>query len=125
MDTQKKAQRELRAWRREKKLIPVMIAKYCRGVHGTKGEMCEDCRALTEYALFRLDKCPFKVNKQFCSFCRIHCYRPEMRQKIKDVMRYSGPRMLFSHPIFALSHVVQMMRSRRAQKKAAQNTPQN
>ena len=125
MDTQKKAQRELRAWRREKKLIPVMIAKYCRGVHGTKGEMCEDCRALTEYALFRLDKCPFKVNKQFCSFCRIHCYRPEMRQKIKDVMRYSGPRMLFSHPIFALSHVVQMMRCRRAQKKAAQNTLQN
>ena len=83
---------ELKAWEREKKLIPVMIRSYCRGKHGTKGEeVCEECKALTQYALFRLEKCPFKVNKQFCSFCKIHCYKPEMREKIKDVMKWAGP----------------------------------
>lgn len=58
--------KELKAWEKEKKLIPVMIKKYCHGKHGTKGEeLCEECKALTEYALFRLEKCPFKVNKKF------------------------------------------------------------
>ena len=62
----KKIPKELKAWEKEKKLIPVMIKKYCHGKHGTKGEeLCEECRALTEYALFRLEKCPFKVNKKF------------------------------------------------------------
>jgi hypothetical protein len=95
-----------------------MIKKYCKGRHKStrreckiKGdELCESCKVLKEYALFRLEKCPFKVNKQFCSFCKIHCYKPEYRQEIKKVMKYAGPRMLFSHPIFALSHVVQMIK---------------
>ena len=29
---------ELKAWEREKKLIPVMIRSYCHGEHGTDGE---------------------------------------------------------------------------------------
>ena len=109
---------ELKAWKKEKKLIPVMIKKYCHGMHKTKGkEICADCHELTEYALFRLEKCPFKVDKKFCSFCKIHCYKPEMREKIKAVMKYSGPRMLLSHPIFAISHVVQMIKYKKQLKK--------
>lgn len=115
---------ELKAWEKEKKLIPVMIKKYCNGKHKEKrkaqgikhGEVCHECKELTEYALFRLDKCPFKVNKKFCSFCKIHCYKPEMREKIKAVMKYSGPRMLPSHPIFAISHVVQMIKYKKERK---------
>ena len=39
-----KTPKELKAWEREKKLIPVMIKKYCHGKHGTKGEeLCEEC----------------------------------------------------------------------------------
>lgn len=106
---------QLKKWEKEKKLIPVMIKKYCKGVH-KKGKLCEECKALTDYALFRLEKCPFKVNKQFCSFCKVHCYKPEYRQGIKNVMRYSGPRMIFTHPIFALSHVVQMIKFKRSTK---------
>ena len=113
-------ERELKAWKKEKKLIPVMIRKYCHGKHGTKGEeLCADCKALTEYALFRLEKCPFKKNKKFCSFCKIHCYKPEMREKIRAVMKYAGQRMLPSHPIFSMSHVVQMIKFKRQLKKEA------
>lgn len=106
----------LKAWEKEKKLIPVMIKKYCRAKHAADG-LCEDCRQLTEYALFRLEKCPFKVNKKFCSFCKVHCYKPDMREKIKAVMRWSGPRMIFTHPIFAFSHVFQMIAYKRRLKK--------
>ena len=50
-----KTPKELKAWEKEKKLIPVMIKKYCHGKHKAKGEaLCEECRALSEYALFRL-----------------------------------------------------------------------
>lgn len=125
--------RRYRAWNKEKKLIPVMIGRYCRGKH--KGErkeqafgrrMCAKCRQLTEYALFRLEKCPFKENKKFCSFCKIHCYQPVFRAKIKDVMKYSGPRMLFSHPVFAVSHVVQMLGYKKSlAKKNAERAKEN
>lgn len=118
-----KEEKQFKAWKKEKKLIPVMIGKYCRGKHGSR-ELCEDCKKLTEYALFRLDKCPFKANKKFCSFCKIHCYQPDMREKIKAVMRYSGPRMLFSHPIFSISHVVQMIGYKKKLKKQS-NTKQS
>ena len=76
-------------------------------------------RALTEYALFRLEKCPFKVNKKFCSFCKIHCYKPDMRERIKDVMKWAGPRMIFTHPIFAFKHVFQMISYKRKLRKEA------
>jgi hypothetical protein len=117
--------KQLKKWEKEKQLIPVMIKKYCRGMHKLKrreqkikrGELCEECKALTEYALFRLEKCPFKVNKGFCSFCKVHCYKPEYREEIKKVMKYSGPRMIFSHPIFALSHVVQMIKFKKQQRR--------
>ncbi len=113
-----KTPKELKAWEKERKLIPVMIKKYCHGKHKVKGEaLCEECRALTEYALFRLEKCPFKVNKRFCSFCKIHCYKPDMREKIKDVMKWAGPRMIFTHPIFAFKHVFQMIGYKRKRKK--------
>lgn len=36
IETKSKSQKELRAWEKEKKLIPVMIRKYCHGKHGTK-----------------------------------------------------------------------------------------
>lgn len=121
--------KEFKAWEKEKKLIPVMIKKYCKGRHrkarkeqGVKrDEVCSECGELTEYALFRLDKCPFKANKKFCSFCKIHCYKPEMREKIKAVMKYSGPRMLFTHPVFAISHAVQMIKYKKQLKKEAKN----
>jgi len=92
----------------EKLLVSEMIALYCRKQHGTaKGTLCPECRQLHDYALARIEKCPFMETKTFCSNCRVHCYKPEMREKIREVMRFSGPRMLFYHPIPALRHVIE------------------
>ena len=81
-----------------------MIAVYCRGKHGKKKSLCPECRELTEYAIDRTEKCPFMETKTFCSKCKTHCYKPEMRERIKKVMRYSGPRMIFYSPVMAVKH---------------------
>lgn len=99
---------------REKKMVADMIALYCRKNHDTaKGKLCADCRALLEYAHARSDKCPFMETKTFCSNCRVHCYKPDMREHIRAVMRYAGPRMLFHHPIAAVRHVIATKREKR------------
>ncbi len=91
--------------KREKKTIEAMVHIYCKAHHGTKGELCPECIEFIEYARMRLDKCPFQEKKSTCGKCLIHCYRPDMKEKVKKIMRYSGPRMLLHHPSLALHHV--------------------
>ena len=98
---------------REKALVSKMIALYCKKRHGTKGGLCPECAALAAYARERSEKCPFMETKTFCSNCRVHCYRPEMREKIRAVMRFSGPRMMLCHPVPALRHVVEEQKEKR------------
>ena len=91
---------------REKRMVSQMIALYCRKNHGTKGALCPECAALNDYARQRNDKFPFMETKTFCSNCRVHCDKPEMREKIGEVMRFSGPRMMLHHPCAAMQHVI-------------------
>ena len=98
---------------REKAMVNEMIAFYCRKKHGTRGGLCPDCAALAVYARQRSDRCPFMATKTFCSNCKVHCNQPEMREKIRDVMRFSGPRMLFVHPVAAIRHVMETNREKR------------
>ncbi len=105
---------------REKRLVTQMIALYCRKKHGEK-KLCRECRELSEYARSRSDKCPFMENKTFCSNCRVHCYKPKMREKIRAVMRFSGPRMIFHHPITAIRHVIEVKREKIRQEKELRN----
>jgi hypothetical protein len=71
-----------------------MLRMYCQEHHGSAGkQLCQDCQQLREYAEQRLQKCPFGAEKGPCSQCEVHCYKPSMRERIQNVMRYSGPRM--------------------------------
>ena len=88
----------------EIKTVELIIDLYCRGHHGNKDNLCDECRELLDYVKKRLEKCPLKANKPKCSKCTVHCYKPDMRKKIKDVMRYSGPRMIYRHPILTGKH---------------------
>jgi hypothetical protein len=81
-----------------------MIDLYCRHHHGSKDQLCKECHELCDYVKKHLEKCPLKNNKPKCSKCTIHCYTPAMREKIKKVMRYSGPRMMYLHPILTARH---------------------
>lgn len=90
----------------EIKTLKIMVGIYCRGNHVTTGTLCPECAALLDYALRRLDRCPFGDKKPVCSRCAVHCYKPEMRRRVIDVMRYAGPRMAWRHPLTALSHLI-------------------
>jgi len=91
---------------RERSTIEVMVRMYCREHHQSPESMCEECSELMTYARKRLEKCPYQEDKPTCANCPIHCYTPERREQIKTIMRYSGPRMIFKHPIFAIRHII-------------------
>lgn len=104
--------------RKEDKICTLMIQIYCGGAHknrpALKSEenLCPECSALADYVHQRVAGCPFMESKTFCSMCKVHCYKPEMREKIRKVMRYAGPRMLKYHPIMALRHVCLTVRQK-------------
>lgn len=89
---------------KEKKTISLMIHLYCRKNHQSDKQLCSECLQLEEYAHNRLEKCPFKEEKPACKNCPIHCYGKVQREKIKAVMRFSGPRMFLYHPVETIRH---------------------
>ena len=101
---------------REKRTLRAMLNIYCRAHDHAGGPLCEQCAALADYAVRRLECCPFGAQKTTCAKCPIHCYRPAMRTRIQAVMRFAGPRMFFRHPILALFHPLTALRSRRTRK---------
>ncbi|MDO6620084.1 MULTISPECIES: nitrous oxide-stimulated promoter family protein [unclassified Shewanella] len=89
-----------------------MAKIYCRAHHqialqteNSQG-LCPDCIELLEYAETRLDRCPYGQQKPTCNKCPVHCYKPHMKQKVREIMIYSGPRMLLPHPIMAITHLL-------------------
>lgn len=98
---------------REAHTVEIMIHRFCKDHHGTKGILCSDCRELLAYARRRLQHCPLQEDKTTCGKCLVHCYTPSNREKIKEVMRYAGPRMLLSHPILAIAHLLDGLRKPR------------
>lgn len=89
----------------EKDTVEKMIKIYCRQIHGYHHELCHDCQELLGYAFIRIDKCPIMETKTFCSMCKTHCFSPEMRVRIKLIMKYSGRRMVLYHPLLAIKHL--------------------
>lgn len=99
--------------RRELTTVGVVIELYCRDKHGREHDLCADCESLRKYAEQRVCCCPLIENKPTCLNCPVHCYRPDMREQIKTVMRYAGPRMVWRHPILSLLHCLDGRATRR------------
>ena len=89
----------------EKRTVRHMIELWCRAKHGGN-TLCKECQTLLDYSLARLEHCRFGEKKTKCHKCAVHCYRPEMRARIREVMRYSGPRMILYHPLEALRYMI-------------------
>lgn len=100
---------------REMRTVSQMVALYCAGNHPAEtraeiahcGEfLCSDCAQLDAYAVLRTQRCRQMGRKTSCEECGNHCYKPDMRKRICDVMRYSGPRMMTKHPVAAIRHLL-------------------
>lgn len=109
----------------EKIVVTQMIEIYCRGHKhenrddwgaancrnpgfGPDGQykLCPECAALAEYSCLRTQVCPRMAVKTFCKNCCIHCYEEEQQAKIKEVMKYAGPRIVASHPVDGTYHLI-------------------
>ena len=51
--------------------------------------LCPECRKLINYSIAKLLQCPYHP-KPMCKKCKTHCYAPGYRERIREVMRYSG-----------------------------------
>ncbi|MCX7736822.1 MAG: nitrous oxide-stimulated promoter family protein [Candidatus Kapabacteria bacterium] len=92
---------------RERLTVKKMIELYCKLNHTHNGSLCSDCQSLSDYAMKRLDNCPYDDNdKPTCKNCTIHCYRKYEKEKIREIMRFSGPKMLLHHPYLAIMHLI-------------------
>ncbi|HEY5512085.1 MAG TPA: nitrous oxide-stimulated promoter family protein [Geomonas sp.] len=85
-------------------VLGTFVGTYCRGKHAThKGRLCPDCAELLAYAELKRRSCPLDP-KPSCKHCHIHCYTKERRALIRDVMAYSGRRLLLRGRLDLLWH---------------------
>ena len=99
----------------EMRVVSQMVALYCGKNHDSVervntahcGEaLCPVCAELDAYAVERTLRCRKMNVKTSCEECGNHCYRRDMRERICEVMRFSGPRMLAVHPMAAIRHLL-------------------
>ena len=124
---------ELPRLKSEAHVMRVMVEDFCHYHHGTNGRLlCPKCKEFLDYSLKRLACCPYGENKPVCGDCKIHCYKPAERETARRIMRWSGPRLIFTHPMMAVGHVVDKIvhkapekpRNTQRAKPAAKSAPQ-
>ena len=92
---------------KEKETVEKMIRLYCEKKHNTSsGTLCSECQSLLEYSRQRLEHCQYQEDKPTCRKCPVHCYRPTMRKEIRQVMRFSGPRLALRAPMDWIKHLI-------------------
>lgn len=100
--------------RYERRTITIMVTLDCRRQQHAPTAPCPDCAELIQYAMVRLDRCTFGPAKPACAQCPVHCYLPSQRERMRQVMRRAGPRMLWHRPWLAVVHLAHDAVSRRA-----------
>lgn len=91
------------------RLIGKFVEVYCAAKHGSAPHapaalpaglgactLCPDCAAFLEYAISKRLNCPLEAEKPSCKRCRIHCYDKPRREKIREIMSYSGRKLMMS-----------------------------
>lgn len=89
------------------KILALFTSVYCRAHHADakaalvvddpelcrlplhKYPVCADCAGFLGYAFERRRRCPLE-EKPTCKHCPVHCYKPGHREKVREIMRFSG-----------------------------------
>jgi hypothetical protein len=96
--------------KRELRTMGAMVSIWCADHHHGGDVLCRGCRSFLDYAERRLEKCPYGEDKPTCAKCPVHCYKRAQRELAREIMRYAGPRMVWSHPWLSLLHVADKLR---------------
>lgn len=75
------------------------------GVSGHDVRLCPSCTKLLTHAFTKRSACPMNP-KPACKHCPNHCYHPEYREKIREVMRFSGMKILLTGRLDYLLHLL-------------------
>ncbi|MEJ2470310.1 MAG: nitrous oxide-stimulated promoter family protein [Desulfuromonadales bacterium] len=65
--------------------------------------VCDTCREFLLYAFERRLRCPLD-EKPLCKHCPVHCYKPGHREKVREIMRFSGRHLIRRGRIDLLWH---------------------
>lgn len=84
---------------------PKLPIDYLSLLGGENLLLCEDCHKLLAHAVVKRTHCPMNP-KPMCKHCPNHCYHPMYREKIREVMRVSGKRLLLTGRIDYLLHML-------------------
>ncbi len=115
---------EDKALRRDLKTLACFIRVYCTHKHadvpktpaalqthdveaiaGGPLRLCDSCRKLLAHAFVKRTRCPL-TPKPACKHCPSHCYHPGYRARIREVMRYSGRRLVMTGRLDYLLHLL-------------------
>lgn len=106
---------------RDLRLLVRFVGLYCRHRHAEaerkrlalkgferllpeKIQLCHDCSRLLGHALIKRSHCPMDPKPQ-CKHCPRHCYQPVYRAQMREVMKYSGRRLVLSGRLDYLLHL--------------------
>ncbi len=114
-------QEPTRRERKDLRVLALFTAVYCRARHeGEKAPLdeagqglpgiglgrrplCAGCREFLAYAVRRRLLCPLDP-KPTCRHCHLHCYRPGHREKVREIMRFSGRHLILRGRLDLLWH---------------------
>ena len=94
---------------KEYRTVEFMIRYYCRKKHKKAG-LCTECSDLLKYSEEKLKNCRYGENKPLCRNCQTHCYSKNFREKIREVMSFAGPKMIFVNPPMAVNHIIRNLK---------------
>jgi hypothetical protein len=96
------------ATRKDLKTLALFIRVKTHDVTAIAGRelvLCESCRKLLAHAFVKRSHCPMHP-KPACKHCPSHCYHPAYRAQIREVMRFSGRKMVLGGRLDYLFHLL-------------------
>jgi len=95
--------------RRDLKVLALFTSVYCAAHHSeirrpvgnlpgalksfSRYLCCAECQDFLHYAIERRLKCPLNP-KPTCKHCQVHCFRRGHREKVQEIMRFSGKNLI-------------------------------
>ncbi len=74
-------------------------------IAGHSIELCPECAKLLMHSFVKRTQCPMDP-KPACKHCPRHCYHPDYRARIREVMKYSGMKMVLGGRLDYLFHLL-------------------
>ena len=76
------------------------------GTNLGKRKVCAECRRLLAHAVTKRARCPLDP-KPSCRLCTEHCYAPVFRERIREVMKFSGRHLVMRGQVHLLLHFLE------------------